>query len=165
MSSAAFRRCTARTMFLRPMAPTSAVPIRRRRTNRRLRSAIARGAIDPASPIPPTPPSQPEYAITHHKDIQHPGDPVVTSTFVDGLERVIQTKKDLDRDVAGSTQTGMTASARSASTVLDALSRKINRRSIRVAIQPSITDRQPGPDTSRALSTRSAGSQEKGDDA
>ena len=90
------------TDFCGPHPPTQNEPT--------IAFCYSRGAIDPASPIPPTPPSQPEYAITHHKDIQHPGDPVVTSTFVDGLERVIQTKKDLDRDVAGSTQTGMTAS-------------------------------------------------------
>ncbi|WP_437710856.1 hypothetical protein WMF45_37955 [Sorangium sp. So ce448] len=33
-----------------------------------------------------------------HKDVEHPGDPIDTVTFVDGLDRVIQTKKDLEKD-------------------------------------------------------------------
>jgi len=35
------------------------------------------------------------YALTHHYDPAHPGNPLITSTFVDGLGRVIQTKKDV----------------------------------------------------------------------
>ena len=46
----------------------------------------------------------PAYAVTRHKDVQHAGDPIDTVTFIDGLGRVIQTKKDLDCDAAG-TQT------------------------------------------------------------
>ena len=54
----------------------------------------------------------PAYAVTRHKDVQHAGDPIDTVTFVDGLERVIQTKKDLDRDQNGNgtVVTGMTVS-------------------------------------------------------
>src|SRR4029079_8769494 len=54
----------------------------------------------------------PAYAVTRHKDIQHQGDPIDTVTFVDGLGRVIQTKKDLDRDPNGSgaVATGMSVS-------------------------------------------------------
>ncbi|WP_437324816.1 RHS repeat domain-containing protein [Sorangium sp. So ce381] len=40
----------------------------------------------------------PAWARTRHKDVQHLGDPIDTVTFVDGLDRVIQTKKDLERD-------------------------------------------------------------------
>jgi RHS repeat-associated protein len=40
----------------------------------------------------------PAWARTHHGDILHPGDPIVTVTFADGIDRVIQTKKDLERD-------------------------------------------------------------------
>ena len=46
--------------------------------------------------------SFPAYAVTQHKDVQHTGDPIDTVTFVDGLGRLIQTKKDLDRDATGS---------------------------------------------------------------
>jgi YD repeat-containing protein len=35
------------------------------------------------------------YALTHHYDPAHPGNPLITSTFVDGLGRVLQTKKDV----------------------------------------------------------------------
>lgn len=54
----------------------------------------------------------PPYAVTRHKDVQHAGDPIDTVTFVDGLERVIQTKKDPDRDQNGSgtVVTGMSVS-------------------------------------------------------
>ncbi|WP_437974390.1 SpvB/TcaC N-terminal domain-containing protein [Sorangium sp. So ce295] len=40
----------------------------------------------------------PAWARTRHKDVQHPGDPIDTVTFIDGLDRVIQTKKDLEKD-------------------------------------------------------------------
>ncbi|WP_437631897.1 SpvB/TcaC N-terminal domain-containing protein [Sorangium sp. So ce854] len=43
-------------------------------------------------------PAVPVWARTRHKDVQHPGDPIDTVTFVDGLDRVIQTKKDLEKD-------------------------------------------------------------------
>jgi len=54
----------------------------------------------------------PAYATSSHNDVQHPGDPIVTSTFVDGLDRVIQTKKDIDRDTGTGTapQAGMSVS-------------------------------------------------------
>jgi len=35
------------------------------------------------------------YALTHHYVPAHPGNPLITSTFVDGLGRVLQTKKDV----------------------------------------------------------------------
>ena len=46
------------------------------------------------------------------QDVQHPGDPIDTVTFIDGLGRVIQTKKDLDRDAngTGTATTGMSVS-------------------------------------------------------
>jgi YD repeat-containing protein len=40
------------------------------------------------------------------------GDPLVTITFVDGLDRVIQTKKDLERDDGNATIVGMSVSGR-----------------------------------------------------
>ncbi|WP_437875556.1 toxin TcdB middle/N-terminal domain-containing protein [Sorangium sp. So ce513] len=43
-------------------------------------------------------PAVPAWARTRHKDVLHPGDPIDTVTFVDGLDRVIQTKKDLEKD-------------------------------------------------------------------
>lgn len=36
------------------------------------------------------------YAITKHFDPQHPANPIETYTFVDGLARVLQVKKDID---------------------------------------------------------------------
>ena len=61
---------------------------------------------------PNLPPSLPAYAITRHKDVQHAGDPITTVSFIDGLGRVIQTKKDLDRDPNGdgTVTTGMSVS-------------------------------------------------------
>ena len=54
----------------------------------------------------------PAYAVTRHKDVQHAGDPIDTVTFIDGLGRLIQTKKDLDVDENGtaSVTTGMMVS-------------------------------------------------------
>ncbi len=63
----------------------------------------------PAGTTPPTQPF-PAYATTSHKDVQHPGDPIVTSTFSDGLDRIIQTKKDLAEDSPSGPVTGMTVS-------------------------------------------------------
>jgi RHS repeat-associated protein len=65
----------------------------------------------PNSPI--LPPTLPAYAVTRHKDVQveHAGDPITTVAFIDGLGRVIQTKKDLDRDNGdGTFTTGMSVS-------------------------------------------------------
>jgi RHS repeat-associated protein len=45
--------------------------------------------------------ASPPVAVTKHKDVQHANDPVETVTFIDGLRRVIETKKDLDQDAAG----------------------------------------------------------------
>jgi RHS repeat-associated protein len=54
----------------------------------------------------------PAVAVTKHKDVQRAGDPIETVTFIDGLRRVIQTKKDVDRDPLGNgtVQTGMSVS-------------------------------------------------------
>ncbi|WP_394844492.1 Rhs family carbohydrate-binding protein [Pendulispora brunnea] len=52
----------------------------------------------------------PAYAITAHKDVLHPGDPLVTATFIDGLDRVIQTKKDIEKDTGAGTAVGMIVS-------------------------------------------------------
>ncbi|HKY35097.1 MAG TPA: SpvB/TcaC N-terminal domain-containing protein [Polyangiaceae bacterium] len=40
----------------------------------------------------------PAWARTQHLDRFHPGDPIVTVTFADGIDRIIQTKKDIERD-------------------------------------------------------------------
>jgi RHS repeat-associated protein len=54
----------------------------------------------------------PIFAATQHKDVQAPSDPIETVTFADGLNRIIQTKKDLTKDLQGdgTTQLGMTVS-------------------------------------------------------
>ncbi|AUX48453.1 hypothetical protein SOCE26_099870 [Sorangium cellulosum] len=56
----------------------------------------------------------PAWARTRHKDVLHPGDPVDTVTFVDGLDRVIQTKKDLEKDQGPDAEplVGMTVSGK-----------------------------------------------------
>ncbi|MGK4002229.1 toxin TcdB middle/N-terminal domain-containing protein [Sorangium sp. So ce1036] len=56
----------------------------------------------------------PAWARTRHKDVLHPGDPIETVTFVDGLDRVIQTKKDLEKDQGPGVEplVGMTVSGR-----------------------------------------------------
>jgi RHS repeat-associated protein len=61
------------------------------------------GIVPSSCPNAPSPGATfPAYAVTRHKDVQHAGDPIDTVTFVDGLGRVIQTKKDIDRDASGS---------------------------------------------------------------
>ncbi|WP_437494995.1 SpvB/TcaC N-terminal domain-containing protein [Sorangium sp. So ce1014] len=59
-------------------------------------------------------PAVPAWARTRHKDVQHPGDPIDTVTFIDGLDRVIQTKKDLEKDQGPGAEplVGMTVSGR-----------------------------------------------------
>jgi RHS repeat-associated protein len=67
---------------------------------------------DPTDSVEPFRLVMPATARTKHKDVQHPGDPLVTISFVDGLDRVIQTKKDLERDNGAGqpTTVGMTVS-------------------------------------------------------
>jgi RHS repeat-associated protein len=67
-------------------------------------------AINYSFPTTSGPAPFPAFATTAHKDVQHPGNPIVTSTFIDGLQRVIQTKKDLDKANGTGTTTGMTVS-------------------------------------------------------
>jgi RHS repeat-associated protein len=52
----------------------------------------------------------PAFAETDHKDVQHPGNPIATVSFADGLGRVIQTKKDLEKDTGTGTIAGMSVS-------------------------------------------------------
>jgi RHS repeat-associated protein len=53
----------------------------------------------------------PAQADSRHKDVIHPGDPIETATFVDGINRVIQTKKNIDRDFGtGSPTRGVSVS-------------------------------------------------------
>jgi RHS repeat-associated protein len=49
----------------------------------------------------------PAFAVTSHRDVQHPTQPIVTSTFADGLDRIIQTKKSLARDTGTGVEVGM----------------------------------------------------------
>ncbi|MGK4009229.1 RHS repeat-associated core domain-containing protein [Sorangium sp. So ce1036] len=66
----------------------------------------------------------PAWARTSHKDVQHPGDPIVTVTFADGLGRVLQTRKDLERDTGTGTEVGMSVSG---AVAFDALGRVVDQ--------------------------------------
>ena len=59
---------------------------------------------------------KPAYAVTKHYDARHPGDPIVTVTFVDGFGRPIQVKKESVVD-------GNHGYIRSGKTVYDAFGR------------------------------------------
>ncbi|HMA96097.1 MAG TPA: toxin TcdB middle/N-terminal domain-containing protein [Polyangiaceae bacterium] len=86
---------------------------------------------------------QPVWARTLHKDVTAPdGDPLVTITFVDGLDRVIQTKKDLERDIGTGTVVGMSVSGR---VEFDARGR-LRRQSQPVFQTTSIASHLPGSD-------------------
>ncbi|HEY6560417.1 MAG TPA: SpvB/TcaC N-terminal domain-containing protein [Polyangiaceae bacterium] len=55
----------------------------------------------------------PAWARTAHKDITRSDDPeILTVAFVDGLDRVIQTKKELERDLGGGPEPGMSVSGK-----------------------------------------------------
>ncbi|HET7505672.1 MAG TPA: SpvB/TcaC N-terminal domain-containing protein [Kofleriaceae bacterium] len=54
----------------------------------------------------------PAWAATRNKDDTRPGDPLTTVTFVDGLSRVLQVKKDAELDTGGATAIGMIVSGR-----------------------------------------------------
>lgn len=62
-----------------------------------------------AGGVPPSNPAVP-YAVTSHLDVQHPNQPILTSTFIDGLARVIQTKKSSAKDTGSGPQIGMQVS-------------------------------------------------------
>jgi len=64
---------------------------------------VTSGSVVANNPIP-------AYSITYHKDAQHPTQPIVTSTFADGLARPIQTKKSHVRDTGSGAQVGMLVS-------------------------------------------------------
>lgn len=49
----------------------------------------------------------PAYALTSHRNEQHPTEPIVTATFADGLDRIIQTKKTVVRDIGSGPELGM----------------------------------------------------------
>jgi RHS repeat-associated protein len=59
-------------------------------------------------------PTTPAWVRTAHRDVQHPGDPIASVAFVDGMERLIEIKKDLERDTGTGTATevGMSVSGR-----------------------------------------------------
>ena len=65
--------------------------------------------VPTASGLPASNP-YPAYAITSHRDVQHPTQPILTSAFVDGLARTIQTKKSLARDSGAGVELGMQVS-------------------------------------------------------
>ena len=54
----------------------------------------------------------PAYAITNHKDVFNPGNPIATATFIDGMARTIETKKSAEKDLGTGVTTldGMTVS-------------------------------------------------------
>jgi RHS repeat-associated protein len=66
-------------------------------------SAAPNGCPATSNPIP-------AFATTAHKDVQHPNDSIVTSSFIDGIGHIIQTKKDLDKDTGTGPTTGMSVS-------------------------------------------------------
>ncbi|XYH97300.1 SpvB/TcaC N-terminal domain-containing protein [Sorangium sp. So ce1128] len=78
----------------------------------------------------------PAWARTSHKDEEHPGDPIVTVTFADGLGRVIQTKKDVERDTGTGTEVGMTVSG---AVVFDALGRVVEQGQPVFSAEPDTT--------------------------
>ncbi|HEU4730906.1 MAG TPA: SpvB/TcaC N-terminal domain-containing protein [Kofleriaceae bacterium] len=54
----------------------------------------------------------PTWAATRNKDDTRPGDPLTTVTFIDGMQRVLQVKKDAELDTGGATSVGMIVSGR-----------------------------------------------------
>ncbi|WP_437956878.1 SpvB/TcaC N-terminal domain-containing protein [Sorangium sp. So ce119] len=80
--------------------------------------------------------AMPAWARTSHKDVEHPDDPIVTVTFADGLGRVIQTKKDLERDTGTGTEVGMTVSG---AVVFDALGRVVEQGQPVFSAEPDTT--------------------------
>src|SRR5262249_52356878 len=56
----------------------------------------------------------PAWGETRHKDVRRPGDPIETVSFIDGLGRLLQTKKDIEKDLGSGTNTavGMSVSGR-----------------------------------------------------
>ncbi|MGK4009234.1 hypothetical protein WMF31_41930 [Sorangium sp. So ce1036] len=75
----------------------------------------------------------PAWARTSHKDVQHPGDPIVTVTFADGLGRVLQTRKDLERDTGTGTEVGMSVSG---AVAFDALGRVVDQGQPVFSVEP-----------------------------
>ncbi|MGK3969872.1 RHS repeat-associated core domain-containing protein [Sorangium sp. So ce118] len=78
----------------------------------------------------------PAWARTSHKDEEHPGDPIVTVTFADGLGRVIQTKKDVERDTGTGAEIGMTVSG---AVAFDALGRVVEQGQPVFSAEPDTT--------------------------
>ena len=54
----------------------------------------------------------PVWAATRHKDDTRPGDPITTVSFIDGLGRIVQRKKDAEVDGGSATTVGMSVSGR-----------------------------------------------------
>jgi RHS repeat-associated protein len=55
---------------------------------------------------------QPAWVATRHKDDTRPGDPLTTVSFVDGLARVLEVKKDAEVDTGSATTVGMSVTGR-----------------------------------------------------
>lgn len=53
------------------------------------------------------PEARPPYAITHNKDVMHPGDPISAVVFTNGLGQVIQGKRDAQVDTDQGPRVGM----------------------------------------------------------
>ncbi|WP_437646447.1 SpvB/TcaC N-terminal domain-containing protein [Sorangium sp. So ce362] len=75
----------------------------------------------------------PAWARTSHKDAEHADDPIVTVTFADGLGRVLQTKKDQERDTGTGTEVGMTVSG---AVRFDALGRVVEQGQPVFSVEP-----------------------------
>lgn len=67
---------------------------------------------DPTLRMEYAPDASPAYALTHHEDVTHPGDPIGSAVFIDGLERTIQQKRDTQVDLGDGPQVGMQVSSK-----------------------------------------------------
>jgi RHS repeat-associated protein len=76
--------------------------------------AIAEDALFFEYHVPNFTQAFPASCVTHHHDVQHPNDPLDTATFIDGLARPIQTKKDavIDDSASGTGTVGHSISGR-----------------------------------------------------
>ncbi|AXH95673.1 SpvB/TcaC N-terminal domain-containing protein [Ornithinimicrobium avium] len=85
-------------------------------------------------------PSDPDYgyAVAHHTDALHPGDTIDTVTFVDGLGRTTQTKRDVSLHTAVG-EPGVAGRSVSGAVAYDALGRVVSDHYPTVDQQPELT--------------------------